>query len=465
MQAEERTTQPRPPAAPDARSNGQPGGDAHGREHEIPTDLPEVSGAAAAMIGVALVVLFGAMFLLGWIPHHRRLAAAKSEATEAVETKPVVDVTKPKRSDPTIDLLLPADVQAFQATALYARTNGYLKSLQPGIDIGAEVKAGQLLAEIAAPEVDAQLDEAKAALQQANVTVGRANNEYNFAKGTLDRYAGLSQTGGITQQQLDEKRSAFNISNSSLKAAQANVAAAEASVRRLTELQGFQKVVAPFDGVITARNYDAGALISTTNTGPGKELFQLAQTNQLRVFVKVPQTYATEVKPGQDAELLVRSFAGKSFVGNVARSANAIDPMTRTLRVEVDIPNAEGKLFPGMWGQVKFKIHQDKPPVVVPTSALVFGTDGMKVALLTDGNKVKYQPVSVGRDFGSEAEVATGLTGDEQVITNPGERLADGVEVKVISPQERAAAGQGGPGAGNAPVGAQQPPSSQPAAK
>jgi membrane fusion protein (multidrug efflux system) len=221
------------------------------------------------------------------------------------------------------------------------------------------------------------------------------------------------------------------------------VAAATASVKRLTEMQGFQKVVAPFDGIITDRNYDTGALISATTSGAGagRALFQIKQTDTLRVFVNVPQTYATEVHPDQNADLLVRNYPGKPFAGKLARTAGAIDPSTRTLRVEVDIPNAAQQLYPGMWGEVRFKIAQTKPPVVIPTSALMIGADGVRVAVVEAGDKVRFQTVDIGRDFGAEAEVVNGLTGDERVVTNPGERLADGVEVKVTSKPAAAAAG------------------------
>src|SRR4051794_7473075 len=274
MQAESRITSPEKrhdghSSNGDAPTEAAQGCVTHADEHQIPTDLPEVGAVGVILIAVVVVALFGGLFLLGWMPHKKQQAEARQEAKEAAETKPIVDVIKPKPSNAAVDLVLPGDVQANQTTAIYARTNGYLKALPPGIDIGAPVKAGQLIAEIAAPEVDAELEQAKASLEQANVNVGRANNEYNFNKGTFERYEGLSKTGGVTQQQLDEKRAAFNIATSSLKAAQASVLAAQAAVKRLTEMQGFEKVTAPFDGEITARNYDAGALISATTTTPG----------------------------------------------------------------------------------------------------------------------------------------------------------------------------------------------------
>lgn len=433
-------------ARPDGNSNGdaapvapQHADPAHGRvthadEHEIPTDLPKVGAMGVILIAVVVLALFGGLFLLGWMPHKKQQAEARQEAKEAADTKPIVDITRPKSSSAPVDLVLPADVEPNQTTAIYARTNGYLKPLPPGIDIGAPVKAGQLIAEISAPEVDAELEQAKASLEQANVNVGRANNEYTFNKGTYERYEGLSKTGGVTQQQLDEKRAAYNIATSSLKAAQASVLASTAAVKRLTEMQGFQKLTAPFDGVITDRVYDAGALISVANTGTGKELFRVDQVDTLRVYVSVPQGSSTDVKPGQDAELLVRNYPGQAFKGKVARSAGALDQATRTLKVEVDIPNPDHLLLPHMYGQIRFMIPRGRPALLLPTSAFVFGTQGMRVTVL-EGDKVHYRSVVVGRDFGSEAEVASGVSADEQVVTNPGEHLIDGMEVTVAKPK------------------------------
>jgi multidrug efflux pump subunit AcrA (membrane-fusion protein) len=263
MQSDARTSNEngQPVEGPGTDGNGRA---AHADEHVAAVDLPPVSGRAVVLIVAVVLVLFAALFLLGWMPHSRRQAEARADAAEAADARPVVNVTRPKSSDAAQELVLPGDVRADQSTAVFARTSGYLKPLPEGIDIGARVKAGHVIAEISAPEVDAELEQAKATLEQANVTVGRATNEFNFNKATFERYQGLSQTGGVTAQQLDERRSQLNIATSSLKAAQANVSAATAAVKKLAELQGFQKVVAPFDGTITTRNYDAGALVSAT---------------------------------------------------------------------------------------------------------------------------------------------------------------------------------------------------------
>ena len=398
-------------------------------EHAVPMDLPKLSTGAAAVITLVLVALFVCLFLLGWVPHSRRLARADAEVAENTRSAPIVEVVKPRVGARDDELLLPADVRANQMTAIFARASGYLKTLPPGIDIGAQVKAGQMIAEIDSPELDAQLEQAKASLEQARVAAIRAEQQYLLTESTLKRYESASLSNAIAQQDLDEKRSQQSVASSSLKEAQANLLVARASVKRLSEMQEFERVTAPFGGVITSRPYDAGALISPTDTGAGKELFRIEQVDVLRVNANVPQGYATDIRTGQTADLLVRNYPGRAFSGVVARSSGAIDPNTRTLLVEVDIPNPDGQLLPGMYGQLRFQCHRDQPPVIVPTSAFVFDAEGMRVAVL-EGGRAKFRRVTLGRDFGAEAEVLTGLTGDDTVVNNPG-ALADGAEVTV----------------------------------
>lgn len=427
----------------DLKTNGQaapvPAGDP-GRapridhEHEMTVDLPPISTTGIVVITVALLLLFGSLFALGWIPHTRRLARADADAAEAVSAKTTVDVITPKTSAKVIDLNLPADVRPFQSTAVYARTSGYLKPLPPGIDIGARIKTGQLMAEITAPEVDADLEQARATFDQAKVAVTQATQDMEFNKATFERYQGFASTGGLTVQQLDERRQAYNTSSTALREAQASQAAAAAAVKRLEELQGFQRVTSPYDAVITSRQYNAGALISVSNNGPGQALFEIAETDTLRVFVNVPQSYATDIATGREASLTVNNFPGEQFTGNVARTAESIDLSTRTLRVEVDVPNENNRLLPGMYGRVKFHLERERPALIVPTGTLVFGPEGMRVALVENG-RVRFQPVTLGRDFGAEVEVASGLSADAQVIMNPSESLLDGAEVSPRAPE------------------------------
>jgi len=447
MRAENTTSQhhPTPPPVP-AQGNGDgraPGGHGHD-EPQVAVDLPPASAAAIVVVAIATVVLFAALFAIGFLPHKGRMDTASADAAEAAGSKPVVNVAvaRPRSAEP--ELLLPGDVKAAQAAALFPRTNGYVTELL--VDIGDRVRGprpsgkwylpdepGQPLARISAPEVDAELEQAEASLEQARVVVGRATNENRLNTDTYARYQGLAQTGGVTQQQLDERRSAFNISVSNLKAAKANVLAAEATVRRNRELKSFQTIRAPFDGVVTARTFDVGTRVSATDGAAGRELFQVQQVDVLRVFVSVPQGYAASIAKDMVAEVTVNRTDGPPLraAGKVVRTAEAIDPQTRTLLVEVRVENGAGQIRPGMSADVRFKLPRDRQPLVVPTSAFVFGAEGMRVAVVDDANRVSFRKVTVGRDFGTEAEVSEGMKPGERVVTNPGDRLADGVEVRV----------------------------------
>jgi RND family efflux transporter MFP subunit len=447
MNPEQTMTSPtpmqRPAAAPDAPHPQHRGNDyaapAHtaGGHDEIPKDLPKIGTGKIMIVAVVGVAILAGLFVLGYVPRRNRIAEANKVAQEQSE-KPIVEVQLPKRVTTGGNLVLPADARAMQETPIYPRANGYLKRLL--VDIGDHVKAGDLLAEIDTPEVDAQLNEAKAALEQARANMTKSKADLALAQSTLNRYETLAKSDGglaVTQQDLDEKRAAFNQSQSAANAAGANVTAAEAAVQRLITLQGFEKVTAPFNGVVSARNYDVGALISPANTAAGSELFRLTRADTLRVFVNVPQSAASAVKIGQPATLEVRNFAGKKFAGKVVRTSGAIDPNTRTLRMEIDIPNSDYTLWAGMYGQVTLPILADNPPLIVPTSAMMFAQDGTKVALVDAGGKIRMQKITVGRDLGQELEVTEGLSGDDKVVTNPGERLADGVEVQVAQPGKK----------------------------
>jgi RND family efflux transporter MFP subunit len=395
-------------------------------EHEIPTDLPRVGKKTVTLFSVGAVVIFAALFVIGYIPHRQRMRAAREVAGEH-DSKPVVEVMVPKRTNASSDLVLPADVRALQETSIYPRANGYLKRLL--VDIGDRVKAGQLLAEIDTPEVDAQLNESRAALEQSKANLTKSETDFALSQSTFARYQSLAKTGAITQQELDEKQSGFNQARSALNAAKATVTASEAAVQRLAELQSFEKVTAPFAGVIAARNYDVGALLNPANNGAGKELFRVAETDTLRMFVNVPQVYVSSIREGQDAFFESRDQHGRTFKGKVSRSAGAIDPATRTMRFQVNCPNPDALLWAGMYGQVRFPITQSNQPLVIPSSAMLM------VAVVDDANRIRFHKVTVGRDFGTEMEVLDGLSGGEEVVSNPGQRLVDGVEVQVASPQ------------------------------
>jgi RND family efflux transporter MFP subunit len=377
-----------------------------------------------AVVALVVVAALAGLFFVGYIPRQHRLAEVHREASEVNDGKPNVDVAIPKRSAKTQDVILPADVRSNQETSIFPRANGYLKGF--AVDIGDRVKAGQLLAEISAPDLDAELLQAKASVEQARANLVKAQNDLDLAQATLTRYEGFAKTGGVTTQQLDEKRAAFTQAKGQFDADKANVQAAQASVERLTALQGFEKIYAPFDGVVTARNFDVGALMSASNPTP---MFRIADTHVLRVYTNVPQTYVQTVHVGDQVSIGVRNYPNKEFVGTVTRTAAALDPSTRTLRYEVDVPNADGLLYAGMYGEARIKASQEHPPIVIPTSAVVFDSAGTKVWVVDEDGKVHAKAVDVGRDFGTEIEIARGLEGQEHVVTNPGERLADGALV------------------------------------
>jgi RND family efflux transporter MFP subunit len=389
-------------------------------------ELPRIQRRSLTLIVVIGLGVLIAAFVVGFTIRHRRIVYRENMAKAQRDQPPVVTVVQPHSTQKTFDLTLPADVRAWATTSLYARTNGYLASWTA--DINDEVKPGQVLAVIAAPDTDAELEQAQAAVNQQQTA-------QRLAKLTDERFRGLIAIQGVTQQQLDQNRA-------SLDQANANVRAAEANADRLKALVGFEKIVAPFPGVVTARNYDVGALITATNIGAGQELFDLAEVDKLRVFVSVPQPYVELIKFGQPVTLtLERNFPGHKFTGVVARSTGSVDPVTRTLRTELDFDNRDPqfKIYPGMYGMAIFSIHRAEPVLTVPTSALLFEAEGKEVAVVTPQNKVHFMPIVPGSDFGTEIEAISGLKGDERIIANPGEEIVEGL---VVAPQGNAPAGK-----------------------
>jgi RND family efflux transporter MFP subunit len=385
----------------------------------IPNDLPRFSRRTLSTVAVVMVLAMAGLFLLGFWPRHRRLAEREAIAREIRDQPLIVQVAHPRATARPVELSLPADIRAYSATALYGRINGYLASWT--VDINDRVRKGDLMAVISAPDTDADLKQAEANLNQQQTS-------YELAEATYRRYQGLIPTRGVTQQQLDEFRSA-------MEQARANVISSAAAVDRLRALAGFERITAPFDGVVTARTYDVGALISASNIGPGQELFDVAEDDRLRVFVNVPQAYAPLIKFGQSVTLaLEQNYPGHRFTGLVARSAGSLDPATRTLRTELDFINRDPtrRIFPGMYGQAIFSIKRDRPALTVPSSALLFEADGKQVAVVRGDNTVHFQRISPGSDFGTEIEVISGLKGDEWVVANPGEQLAEGLAVSPV---------------------------------
>jgi RND family efflux transporter MFP subunit len=377
-------------------------------------------GRMTYVILTAVAVIFIVAIGAGFFSRKKAEADLQQAATAAATA--TVNVVYPKTGAAAAEIVLPGNTQAFTDAPIFARTNGYVKSWH--VDIGTRVKKGQLLAEIETPEVDQQLQQARADLQTAQANLRQAEI-------TAERWQALLKTDSVSKQETDQA-----VSN--LHAMKATVDSNVSNVRRLEELQGFQKIYAPFDGVITARNTDIGALINSGASTPGQELFHLAAINVLRVFVAVPQLYSQAVRPGATASLTLDEFPGKTFSGTIARNSNSIDPASRTLLVEVDVDNGNGTLLPGAYVRVHLKLPQSINSVTVPANALLFRSEGLRVGVVRNG-RTELVPVTIGRDYGNSVEVVSGLGPTDAVIVNPSDSLIDGTAVQVNAPQAQAA--------------------------
>jgi RND family efflux transporter MFP subunit len=366
--------------------------------------------ARLAMLVVLVLLIAGAFALVRRLTE--RHALAKETETLAV---PTVSVMKPGLEPATDELVLPAQLQPYVESAIYARTNGYL--LRWTKDIGSHVNKGDLLAEIDTPEIDQELSQAKASRQQIEA-------QLQLAKSTADRWTNLRKTDSVSQQEADQQVSAY-------AQAQANLAAANANVRRLEQLESFKRVYAPFSGVITRRNTDVGALISAGSNTQGKELFDVAQFDPLRVYVNVPQINSPSIRRGMPAYIDLREFPGQKFTGKIVRTADAIDPGTRTLLTEVDVPNKDGRLLPGSYAQVHFAVPVQTSRISVPVNALLFRSEGPRVAVVGNDSKVHLKPVTIGRDFGTKVEILDGLQATDQIVVNPADSLEEGQQVNI----------------------------------
>jgi RND family efflux transporter MFP subunit len=327
---------------------------------------------------------------------------------------PTVSVVHPQRSSVTEEVVLPGNIQAFTDTPIFARTNGYLKRWYA--DIGAQVKGGQLLAEIETPEVDQQLSQARADLATAQANLA-------LSESTATRYQALLNYDSVARQDTDEK-----IGDRNAKKAIAD--SADFNVKRLERIQSFEKVYAPFDGVITARSTDIGALIDAGANTPGKELFHEAATGTLRVYVNVPQTDSQAARVGATADLTFNELPGRRFQGTLVRTASAIDPASRTLLTEVDVNNSSGELLPGAYVSVHLKLPSKVRAFTIPVNTLIFRADGLRIAVVRNG-KAQLVPFTMGRDFGNQVEVLAGISAGDSVIVNPSDSLTSGTEVNV----------------------------------
>jgi RND family efflux transporter MFP subunit len=368
--------------------------------------------ASGVAMVVGLTVVLGGLFAIGLWPKWNALKVAQAEAGK--DDLPSVLYVMPKRGTSKADMVLPASLFAMQEATIYARTNGYLKRWL--VDIGDPVKAGQVLAEIEAPELDRELDQAHAARAQV-----KANLE--LARVTAERYGALLKEEAVSPQEVDEKYGVH-------EARKADYAAAEANLRRLEQMKSFQRVTAPFSGTIVARNVDVGSLIQAGSASSTGWLFKLAQTDTIRVHAAVPQSSMRMIKPGMTVDLVVPELGEKAFPAKVMRSAGAFDSSTRTMIVEMHVPNQGGPLLPGMYAQARMNLVNAEPTLQVPINALIIGGDGTRVATVDAGGVVHIKQVKLGRDYGKEVEILAGLADSDHVINNPRDSLGEGSKVK-----------------------------------
>ncbi|MEP6833827.1 MAG: efflux RND transporter periplasmic adaptor subunit [Gemmatimonas sp.] len=379
-----------------------------------PNPRPDSKSGRYVVIGFIIAIVL--LLLSGILPRLTRQKRIDAEASE-VTAAPMVTVAAAKFGDPEIVLTLPATLYGLHETGLYVRTNGYVRALRA--DMGEQVKAGDTLAVVEMPELDQELNQARATLAQV-VASGE------LTRSTLDRWKKMMAQGAATQQEFDEKQAAFN-------ANQAGQAVAKSNVDRLSELKGFGNLIAPFSGVVTARNIDVGALVSPTVGTGARPLFSLVQVDTMRVVTSVPQNAAPSVKVGQSADILVQELGGVAFKGAVTRTAQSLDLATRTLLTEIQVVNHDRRLLPGMFGQVKLTLQRTTRTLLIPSNTLIIRSTGAQVALVQNG-KIHIAQITVGRDYGTEVEVSSGLNEGDRLVVNPGDDIVEGLIVRVAAP-------------------------------
>lgn len=406
-----------------------------------PVERWKPSAITITALILALAVLLAGAFVAGYIPLQKREALVRAEAEEHGKDLPHVEVMRVGRSPAQSELKLPGTLQAVTEAPVLARADGYLKNRY--VDLGDRVKAGQPLAEIDAPEIDQQIRQAEAAVAQAQASLdqaqasleqGRANRE--LARVTAERWKTLAAQGVVSQQENDTNQAQLTAQSANVQALEkavlaqrSNVTAAQANVSRLQDVQGYRIVKAPFDGVITVRNVDLGALVTAGST----LLYRIAQTGALRVYVNAPQVSASSIHVGQPAQLTLSNFPGRRFQGAVVRTANALDPSSRTMLVEVSVPNKDGVLFPGMYAEVDLSSARANPPLLVPAQALIIRTDGAQVAVI-ESDTVHLQKVEIGRDYGDRVEIVQGVPEGATILAAPGDAAQEGAKIVPVFP-------------------------------
>jgi len=404
-------------------------------------NLPSPAGQKKSRLFTILIVVAIVLALFGGLTLLARRSQFQTLASETrANAIPTVSVTHPTVEESQEDLTLPGAMQAYVESPIYARTSGYLKKWYH--DIGSKVSQGDLLAEIDTPEVDQQLFQAKADLNTAQANTA-------LSQTTAARYDGLLKTDSVSKQEVDN-------ANGDFAAKQATQNSSEANMHRLADLESFKRVYAPFSGIVTRRNVDIGNLINAGNGGAAQQLFYLSQIDPLRVYVNVPEIYAPSIHSGLGAYLVLTQYPGRRFAGKVVRTANSIDPATRTLLTEVDVPNRSGELLPGGYSEVHFAISVTAGRLQVPVNALLFRAEGLRAVAVDANHQTHLKPLQIGRDYGTTLEVIQGLDANDWIVVNPADSLDEGQQVNVKElPQNNAAVPAGAappPANGNAPT-------------
>ncbi len=405
-------------------------------QEDLGFELPAAAKTSRGVIAAVLVAVVGGAFAIGYSRLHggEGSGSAAPGGHDPGGTLARVEVFTPKALQSDQALVLPGVIRALEETKIYPRTQGYVRKWN--VDIGDKVKEGQVLVEIDTPELDAQLAQARAQLAQARAAVKQAVAQRDYSKSSATRYETLSDQKLVAKAQLEQQQAQAATDEASVAAGESNVAAQEANVRRLQDLKQFATVTAPFAGTITTRSIDRGTLVGTADPTP---MYTLVATDPVRVFVDVPQTVAPSIKPGNDATILVREFAGKTFAGKITRSAGALDPDLHMMSTEIDVPNPDGTLLPGMYVQAELTLPVPHRVLEVPATALYSDAQGVRVAVVDAQSKVHFAKIGIERDTGATIWVSTGLTGDERIVKIAVPSLVDGDPVEVAAPSAPAA--------------------------
>lgn len=399
---------------------------------------PRTRPWVVSLVSLVIVGTLATLFVVGWLPKMRQNSALAHDVHVVKTSLPRVRAELPRVSPRFTEVVLPGDIEAMQEAAVYARTTGYVRTLK--VDIGQSVQAGETLALLDTPEIDAQVQQMKASLVESQAALESAIATSKLTETTLNRAKALVAKQAAAQQELDDAQAAVDVAHARVRLAEATIDVNKANLDRITQLQSFATITAPFSGTIVERMAEVGQLVTAGN-GEAQSLFRLASTNPVRVFVNVPQIYASAVASDLEAEILVRERADRKFVGKVVRTARAIDPRTRTLLVEIQVPNEDHALLTGSYVQVRMTLERANPPLMVAASSLVFNAQGVYVAVVDADHRVQLRDVKIEGDTGNEIGISSGLKLTDLVVINPGDRLEQGthVDVEVIAPAKTAA--------------------------